>query len=126
MTDPAPFLPEADLRRLIEAFRASGATALDLRFGATRLCLGRAIAPLAEVPGQAVTAPRVGLFTARVAAGDSVAEGAVVGMVKSLQAERPVLAPCAGRIGAVLVGEGVFVGYGEPLLTIVALEGGGA
>ncbi|WP_300556619.1 hypothetical protein [Maricaulis sp.] len=112
-----------DLDHLINVFRGSDFTLLDLKSGAIRLRLSRqpAAAPLPGSAGSGsgnslrVVAPFVGTLTSRVAAGHRVGAGAVLGTIRSLCAETEVVVTEGGTVAAQLVPDGRFVAYGEPL-----------
>lgn len=114
-------LTDDDLQQIVDAFRGSGCTLLELTSGAIRLRLGRRPAessPSAGGKTVPVAAPFVGTFTGSVAAGQTVGKGAVLGTIRSLRTETGVLATEAGTIAAQLVPEGSFVAFGAPLFEI--------
>lgn len=80
--------------------------------------------------GLALTSPAVGVFyrapepgTAPfVVEGDLVAPGTQVGIVEAMKLMIPVTADAAGRIAAVLKGDGEPVEYGEPLFALQSAD----
>lgn len=108
-------LSEADIARLVHAFRHGGSAALDLSFGATRLRLG---AVRAETSVEPVTAPMVGVFCAEVAPGNTVQPDSILGRIRSVRAETPVRAGRAGVITALAAADGDFVEYNARLAEI--------
>ena len=68
-----------------------------------------------------ISSPCVGLFHAARAgrvAGEPIEEGTIVGHVVALGRSTPVTSDAAGRLVEVLVGDGEFVEYGQPLAVI--------
>ncbi len=73
-----------------------------------------------------VTSPMVGVvFTAPepglppfVKVGDQVIEGQPLLLIEAMKVFNPIAAPRAGRVSRILVGNGVPVEYGEPLMII--------
>lgn len=63
-----------------------------------------------------VTAPHLGIFSARVAPGAEVTAGTVIGQVEKLGEATDVVSDVAGRIAAVLPRDGELVEYGAPLV----------
>ena len=53
-----------------------------------------------------------------VKVGDQVTEGQTLVILESMKMEMPVEAPAAGRVKAVLVGEGATVEEGAPLVEL--------
>jgi acetyl-CoA carboxylase biotin carboxyl carrier protein len=53
-----------------------------------------------------------------VKVGDAVSEGQTVVILESMKMEMPVESPAAGKVTAVLVGEGASVEEGAPLVEI--------
>lgn len=114
-------LTDEELGRILDAFHRSGRSALELRVGDTRLCLGL---PVSKTDSHSetkttVSAPFVGVFTSGVRIGQTVRVGTVLGKIRSVQAEIEVHAPQDGKILALLVGDGRFVAFAEPLFEIV-------
>ena len=72
-----------------------------------------AVAALREV-----TAPHLGIFSARVAPGAQVEVGTVIGQVDKLGEATDVVSEVAGRIAAVLPNDGDMVEYGAPLVRL--------
>jgi acetyl-CoA carboxylase biotin carboxyl carrier protein len=50
--------------------------------------------------------------------GDIVNAGDVVGLIEAMKVFNEITAPCAGRIGALLVKSGALVQPGEPILYV--------
>jgi acetyl-CoA carboxylase biotin carboxyl carrier protein len=67
-----------------------------------------------------VTAPHLGIFSARVAPGAEVEAGAVIGQVDKLGEATDVVSEVAGRIAAVIPADGDLVEYGAPLVRMEA------
>lgn len=80
--------------------------------------LGRAGHALAAVVAalREVTAPHLGIFSARVAPGTKVEAGTVIGQVDKLGEATDVVSDVAGRIAAILPADGDMVEYGAPLV----------
>lgn len=88
--------------------------------------------PSAEVPtaaimaGEQVKSPMVGTIYLQpqpeapsfVKVGDKVAEGQTLLIIEAMKTMNPVPAPRAGKVVAVLVGDGQAVEFGEPLVVI--------
>lgn len=130
-------LSEADLRQLIEAFKAAGTRTLDLRYRHTHLRLETPIAAVSEDARtiehlkKQVTSPGVGTFHASRdwTPGTAVTTGTILGLLRSVSRETELRAGCDGTIVASLVAEGKFVAYGQPLFEIATgatLQGGPA
>ena len=94
-----------------------------------------AVAPSAEVPSSAPTAvpageqvksPMVGTIYLQpqpeapsfVKVGDKVTEGQTLLIIEAMKTMNPVPAPRAGKVAAILVGDGQAVEFGEPLVVI--------
>ena len=83
-------------------------------------------APEAAVPDNALTSPMVGTVylspdpesKAFVTVGDKVKKGDTLMLVEAMKTFNPVLAPAAGTIKAILIGDGQPVEFGEPLIVI--------
>ena len=76
----------------------------------------------APVRRQSVSSPSVGLFRAvRLGdvAGEPVGAGAIIGHVVAPGRSTPVTIDVAGRLAEVLVEDGEFVEYGQPVAVIV-------
>ena len=136
-----------DVRRVLEHVRASDATEVEVAADGFRLRLvrrpGRAVLAaearvVASVDGPAdgapLAAPLTGVFYRAatpgappfVSVGDTVAAGAVVGLIETMKIFNEVLAERAGRITAILVESGQLVHAGDALMTIQdAAESGG-
>lgn len=68
-----------------------------------------------------ISSPSVGLFHAARAgrvAGEPIEAGTIVGHVVALDRSTPVTSDAAGRLVEVLVGDGEFVEYGQPVAVI--------
>lgn len=76
---------------------------------------GAAVAAVAAALRE-VTAPHLGIFSARVAPGTEVEAGTVIGQVDKLGEATDVVSEVAGRIAAVLPRDGDLVEYGAPLV----------
>ena len=76
--------------------------------------------------GEQVKSPMVGTVYLQpqpeaptfVKVGDKVAEGQTLLIIEAMKTMNPVPAPKAGRVAAVLVGDGQAVEFGEPLVVI--------
>jgi acetyl-CoA carboxylase biotin carboxyl carrier protein len=86
-----------------------------------------AAAPVAaSAAGEQVKSPMVGTIYLQpqpeapsfVKVGDKVAEGQTLLIIEAMKTMNPVPAPRAGKIVAVLVGDGQAVEFGEPLVVI--------
>lgn len=79
--------------------------------------LARAGAAVAAVAAalREVTAPHLGIFSARVAPGTEVEVGTVIGQVDKLGEVTDVVSEAAGRVAAILPNDGDLVEYGAPL-----------
>jgi len=83
-------------------------------------------APAAMPAGEQVTSPMVGTIYLQpqpeapsfVKVGDKVAEGQTLLIIEAMKTMNPVPAPRAGRVAAILVGDGQAVEFGEPLVVI--------
>lgn len=62
----------------------------------------------------------VGTFTAAVAVGDAIAQGALVGRcsVEALQLYDEIVSPVDGTVTEILVTDGELVDYGKPLIVV--------
>ena len=77
-----------------------------------------------------VTSPGVGLLLCAhplrdeplVDAGDRVAAGQVLALLRIGAILVPVPAPCPGIVTAILAADGALVGFGDPVLELAALE----
>mgnify|MGYP001373196064 CR=1 FL=1 len=76
-----------------------------------------AVAPVSTILRD-VTAPHLGIFTARVAPGAYVQAGAVIGQLEKLDETTNVISDAAGRIATILPLDGDLVEYGAPLVQI--------
>lgn len=68
-----------------------------------------------------ISSPSVGLFRAALVgtvAGETIGEGTIIGHVVALGRSTPVTSEAAGRLVEVLVGDGEFVEYGQPVAVI--------
>lgn len=120
-------LSDADLERLLDGFRTTDWTSIDLRLGETRLRLTRPDTPppiSVEGPKHTVTAPYVGTFCSSTAPGAQVRVGMSLGLIRSISDEIELRADVAGTVVAQLATDGSFVGYGDRLFEISATEGG--
>src|SRR5262245_17435991 len=117
-----------DVRRVLAAIDASPGRELELEIGELRLVVGRGPAPL--TPDAAddfeLRSPAVGLFR-RAAVPDGlamVAPGAlaraddVLAAVEVVDELEPVRAPRTVEVVRVLVDDGDFVEYGQPLMRL--------
>jgi biotin carboxyl carrier protein len=108
-------LSDADVVRLVHAFRLTSSTELDLCVGTTKLRLGGL---RVESSVERVTAPVVGIFQADAALGDAVQSDSILGRIKSVQAETLVHARRAGVITKMIAMDGEFVEYSAPLAEV--------
>lgn len=76
---------------------------------------GAVVAAVAAVLRE-VTAPHLGIFSARVAPGAEIAVGTVIGQVDKLGEATDVVSDVAGRVAEVLPNDGDMVEYGAPLV----------
>jgi acetyl-CoA carboxylase biotin carboxyl carrier protein len=119
------------LESLVDLMERSGLSELDFHEGESRVALellpppprpaGRAVAETAD-PGLTVTAPRVGVFHAAVAAGTHVQAGKAIGEIKVMDVKFSITAPASGLVEEVLVENGLGVEYGQPLIRIMTEE----
>ena len=118
-----------EVRALLGGFVASPWRELHVRSGDWSLFMAKANGganPMLVRAGQAaaaavaalreVTAPHLGIFSARVAPGAEVQVGTVIGQVDKLGEATDVVSDVAGRIAAVLPSDGDMVEYGAPLV----------
>ena len=85
-----------------------------------------AAAPAAVAAGDQVKSPMVGTIYLQpqpeapsfVKVGDKVAEGQTLLIIEAMKTMNPVPAPRAGKVAAILVGDGQAVEFGEPLVVI--------
>jgi len=119
------------LESLVDLMERNGLAELDFHEGESRVALellppparpaGQAAAETAE-PGLTVTAPRVGVFHALIAAGTRVQAGKAIGEIKMMDVKYGVTAPTSGLVEEVLVENGLGVEYGQPLVRIMPEE----
>jgi biotin carboxyl carrier protein len=118
-----------EVRALLAGFVQSPWRDLHFRSGGWALFMAKADGgpnPMLERAGAAVaavaaalrdvTAPHLGIFSARVAPGTDVVAGQVIGRVDKLGEATDVVSEVAGRIAAVLPRDGDLVEYGAPLV----------
>ena len=125
-------LTEADVIALLRIFEQSGWARLDLTCDALRVSADR-MAPGAHVPDVAdgpertsnVASPLLGVFVATGAKGQApvrpgarVEDDTVVGAIRVLDEASEVRARLCGTVTEVLVEDGAFVEYGQPLLRV--------
>lgn len=78
----------------------------------------------APIPAGAVLAPMPArLVQLSVAEGDVVAAGAELAVLEAMKMEHVLLAPHAGRVGALLAVAGGYLVQGQPILVLAAAEG---
>jgi acetyl-CoA carboxylase biotin carboxyl carrier protein len=83
-------------------------------------------APAATPAGEQVRSPMVGTIYLQpqpeaptfVKVGDKVSEGQTLLIIEAMKTMNPVPAPRAGKVAAILVGDGQAVEFGEPLVVI--------
>lgn len=117
-----------EVRALLAGFVQSPWRDLHFRSGGWSLFMAKADGganPMLARAGQAVaaalrdvTAPHLGIFSARVAPGTRVDVGTVIGQVDKLGEPTDVVSEVAGRIAAVLPADGDMVEYGAPLVRL--------
>ena len=120
-----------EVRALLAGFVQSPWRDLHFRSGGWSLFMAKADGgpnPMLARAGQAVaavvaalrevTAPHLGIFSARVAPGAQVEVGTVIGQVDKLGEATDVVSEVAGRIAAVLPNDGDMVEYGAPLVRL--------
>ncbi len=78
---------------------------------------GQAVAAVAAALRD-VTAPHLGIFSARVSPGAEIAVGTVIGQIDKLGEPTDVVSDVAGRIAAILPDDGDMVEYGAPLVRL--------
>jgi biotin carboxyl carrier protein len=116
-----PALTEIDLRQ--------GETRLRLRRPGGAMSVGVATTPARKAspivtptpPTAATTVVRaqvVGVFRSAITVGEAVTEGQVLGQIETMGLPNDCLAPAAGSIQAIRVGNGQPVEYGQPLFEI--------
>lgn len=131
MIEPIP-----EIRALLLQFEKSGLRDFYLRTGDWRVFMARPggaanpmaqapvqpAMPAAEVAAQAVpvTAPHLGLFEPVCAAGDDMAEGALIARIDVLGRKTDVLAGRAGKVASLNFAANDLVEYGETLAVIAA------
>lgn len=71
-----------------------------------------------ESPFVTVTASRVGVFSLKVAAGDTVTENQVLGEIRMMDVTYAINSPAAGEVTEVLVEDGVGVEFGQPVIRL--------
>jgi acetyl-CoA carboxylase biotin carboxyl carrier protein len=106
--------------------REAGAGDLPDAFGPGLIVAANPAAPHAgHVPTLLpVMAPMVGIFRAateqgrKVAVGDSVAAGQVIGAIEAMKVPNDIPAPVSGIVREVLASDGAPVEYGQPLMLI--------
>lgn len=119
-------LSETDVLAILDAFDGSGFTSLALRFDATRVAASKTpvhteAAPASGEDVSDIPSPSVGTF--RLAGdgpgpGNRVDEGCVLGSLRLLTTEVEVRSERSGTLTAVLVDNGAFVEYGQPLVQL--------
>lgn len=120
-----------EVRALLAGFVQSPWRDLHVRSGGWSLFMAKANGgpnPMLARAGQAVaaavaalrevTAPHLGIFSARVAPGADVQPGTVIGQVDKLGEATDVVSEVAGRIAAILPNDGDMVEYGAPLVRL--------
>lgn len=120
-----------DVRALLASFVQSPWRDLHVRSGSWSLFMAKAEGgpnPMLARAGAAmaaavaalrdVTAPHLGIFSARVAPGTDVQVGTVIGQVDKLGEATDVISDVAGRVAAVLPADGDMVEYGAPLVRL--------
>jgi acetyl-CoA carboxylase biotin carboxyl carrier protein len=141
-----PELDLERIRELIAVMRESGVSELSVELPQFKVSLRReagaadlpdafapepivAANPAAPHAGHAPTllpvmAPMVGIFRAateqgrKVAVGDSVAAGQVIGAIEAMKVPNDIPAPVSGIVREVLASDGAPVEYGQPLMLI--------
>lgn len=86
----------------------------------------RQASPTAQVSGHTLTSSLVGLFYRAsapdkppfVQVGDRVEEGQTLAIVEAMKMLNPIEADCAGRVVAIVPGDGEMVEFGSPLFII--------
>ncbi len=120
-----------EVRALLASFVQSPWRDIHFRSGGWSLFMAKADGgpnPMLVRAGQAVaaavavlcdvTAPHLGIFSARVSPGTQVEVGTVIGQVDKLGEATDVVSDTAGRIAAVLPNDGDMVEYGAPLVRL--------
>lgn len=120
-----------EVRALLASFTASPWRDLHFRSGGWSLFMaktGGGANPMLARAGQAVaaavaalrdvTAPHLGIFSARVAPGAEVEAGTVIGQVDKLGEATDVVSETAGRVAEVLLQDGDLAEYGAPLVRL--------
>lgn len=120
-----------EVRAMLATFAQSPWRDIHFRSGGWSLFMAKADGgpnPMLARAGQAiavvtaalrnVTAPHLGIFSARVAPGAEVEVGTVIGQVDKLGEATDVVSDVAGRIAAILPNDGDMVEYGAPLVRL--------
>eukprot|EP01030_Chromulinospumella_sphaerica_P004846 gene4846-4746_t len=108
--------------RFADALRRSQRALAECRIDgvATNLALLQALAARPEMESQQVHTRW--LESLSVAEGDVVAAGAELAVLEAMKMEHVLLAPHAGRVGALLAVAGGYVAQGQPLLVLDAVD----
>jgi hypothetical protein len=135
--------PAGDVRRIVEALKASGMTSiridgprfhldLKLRGPARGVSPAARIAPAPPPKVIVVSSPALGRFFRRrepddpplVQAGERVAAGDAIGIIEVMKTYHEVTAPVTGLLTTFLVDDAQVVEYGQPIARIEVQQGG--
>ena len=124
-------LTQEDIRDILQTFEHSGFTHLELTLGSVRIAASQ-VSQLAKCPDDllqdtaSVIAPLLGMFQAGpapgapafVRPGTNVESDTTIGIIRVMEKHMPVTAGQRGTVLDVLVQDGQFVEYGQPLLRV--------
>lgn len=107
-------MTQEDLVDILQAFGSSAFARMELRLGSMRVAANRAPAAAHQV-----AAPLLGIFQAAlVQPGTKVHADTTIGIIRVMKDETAVKAGVHGTVVDVLVQDGQFVEYGQPLLCV--------
>lgn len=122
MSHLSGLLTEQDIEaisRLLDLAEKSDLSFIEAEIGGLAIRVERSNAPAAAVARQEVRAPAVGIYRAdALKPGAALAAGAVVGRIETLDQQTNVVTAKGGRFTELLVQDGDFVEYGQPLLAV--------
>lgn len=126
----------SEVAELLRAFESSGFARLAMEIGPVRVAASRPLASdtakEAHPDAVAVNAPVLGMFEPARASdgaplarrGADVLTGTPIGVIRVLDALHSVTAGIAGTVVAVHAGDGAFVEFGAPLISVVPADAG--
>lgn len=113
------------LEELVDMMEEHDLVELELEDGETQTAIERlpaapsaSAAPSIDSSAVTITSARVGIFTCKVAVGDRVAEGDLVGEVRVMDVKYAVTSANAGVVTEIFVEDGIGVEYGQPLMRL--------